>query len=156
MLETSLGEILLRGSAVYLVLTVVLRVVPKRHIGSIAPNDIIALVIIGSLAADGIMGDVSGAADIVLMIVVILLWDYAFNLAEYHLRWFRRVAQHTPTLLIHQGQLLPENLRREKLTEQELMAALRLRGIDELSRVRQAVLEVDGDISVIEQDRGAS
>src|SRR5690606_41311832 len=107
-------------------------------------------------AAAGSMGDVSGAADIVLMIVVILLWDYAFNLAEYHLRWFRRVAQHTPTLLIHQGQLLPENLRREKLTEQELMAALRLRGIDELSRVRQAVLEVDGDISVIEQDRGAS
>lgn len=73
MFEASVWEIVARGSAVYLAVAVALRVVPKRHIGSIAPNDMIALVIVGTLASDAIMGDIKALPDILLMIVVILL-----------------------------------------------------------------------------------
>lgn len=65
--ETSLWHIALRGSAVYLLLAIVLRLAPKRHSGSLSPNDMIALVIIGSLAADGIRGDAMSLADLLLM-----------------------------------------------------------------------------------------
>ncbi len=149
MFEAPLLEILARGSAVYLLIVVAIRLLPKRQMGSIAPNDMIALIIVGSLAADAIMGDVKAPADILLLILVILSWDYLSNLAEYHFPRFRGVAQDSPTLLIYQGVLLRKNLRREKLTEQELAASLRMQGIDEIAQVQQAILEVDGQISVV-------
>ena len=149
MFEAPLLEILARGSAVYLLIVVVIRLLPKRQMGSIAPNDMIALIIVGSLAADAIMGDVKAPADILLLILVILSWDYLSNLAEYHFPRFRGVAQDSPTLLIYQGVLLRKNLRREKLTEQKLAASLRMQGIDEIAQVQQAILEVDGQISVV-------
>ena len=151
-LETPIWEIVLRASVVYLGLAAVLRIVPKRQTGSLAPNDILALVVIGSIAASAILGAATSTLDLMLKILVIVLWDYLFNLAEYHWKWFRKVAQDSPTLLVHEGRVLEANLRREKLTEQELAAALRERGIGDLGEVRQAVLEVDGRISVIRRD----
>lgn len=151
-LETPLWEIIARGTAVYVALAVVIRVIPKRQTGDLSDNDMIALVIVGALAADGILGDTTAILDVILMIVVVLLLDYFSNLLEYYFPRFRRIAQHAPTLLIHDGQLVKENLRKEKLTEQELVASLRKRGIDDLGRVKQAVLEADGHISVIEQE----
>ncbi|MBE7927590.1 DUF421 domain-containing protein [Pseudomonas saudiphocaensis] len=155
MFEAPLWEILVRGSAVYLLVAVLLRLLPKRQMGSIAPNDMIALVIVGSLAADAIMGDIKAAADILLLIVVILAWDYLSNLAEYHFPRFRGVAQDSPTLLVYQGVRLRENLRKETLTEQELAASLRMQGIDEIAQVQQAILEVDDQISVVAKQQDA-
>ena len=149
MFEVPMWEIAARGSLVYVAVAVVLRLVPKRQIGNIAPNDMIALVIVGTLAADAIMGDIKALPDIILMIVVILLWDYLSNLAEYHFPRYRGVAQDSPTLLIHRGVLLKDNLRKEKLTEQELIASLRKQGVTDIADVQQAILEVDGEISVV-------
>ena len=149
MFEVPVWEIIARGSLVYVAVAVVLRLVPKRQIGNIAPNDMIALVIVGTLAADAIMGDIKALPDIILMIVVILLWDYLSNLAEYHFPRYRGVAQDSPTLLIHRGVLLKVNLRKEKLTEQELIASLRKQGVTDIADVQQAILEVDGEISVV-------
>lgn len=148
-----LWEIAARGSLVYLAIALVLRLVPKRQIGSVAPNDMIALVIVGSLAADAIMGDMKSLMDILLMIIVIILWDYLFNLAEFYFPRFRRVAQDSPTLLIHDGVILRKNMGKEKLTEQELAANLRRQGVADISKVRIAVLEVDGHISVVVKDK---
>ena len=149
MFEVPMWEIAARGSLVYVAVAVVLRLVPKRQIGNIAPNDMISLVIVGTLAADAIMGDIKALPDIILMIVVILLWDYLSNLAEYHFPRYRGIAQDSPTLLIHRGVLLKDNLRKEKLTEQELIASLRKQGVTDIADVQQAILEVDGEISVV-------
>ena len=61
-----------------------------------------------------------------------------------------------PTLLVHEGQLLPDPLRAEGLTEAELLQALREHGVDELAAVKSAVLEVDGTISVVPRDAPSS
>ena len=148
-LETPIWEIAARGTAVYFVIALIFRLMPKRNTGSISPNDMIALVIVGSLAADGIMGEANTVPDLLLMVFVITLWDYLFNLAEYYFPRFRGIAQDSPTLLIHNGIVLKDNLRREKLTEEELAASLRKQGISDLVKVKQAILEVDGQISVV-------
>ena len=147
--ETPIAELIARGSAVYLIVAMVIRIIPKRHAGNLSPNDLVALVTAGSLAGGAIMGDATKPVDVVLMVVVVLSWDYVLNVLEYHFPRFRRIAQHTPTLVIHKGKVIEENLRREKLTEEELSASLRKQGIDDVARVRQAVLEVDGEVSVI-------
>lgn len=149
--DVPLVEILARGSAVYLTIAVAMRLLPKRHLGHVSPNDIIALVIVGALAADGILGDIDGLLEILLMIAVVLLWDHLFNVLEHRFPRFRRIAQDSPTLLVRDGRLLKQNLHREMLTEDELQANLRKQGIEHLSQVQLAILEVDGQISVIEK-----
>jgi len=143
---------ILRGTVIYLALAVILRVMPKRETGSLSPNDLISLVVVGNLSASAIAGEATAAADLMLLAAVVLAWSYLLNLLEYHFPRWRTIAQDTPTLLIHNGKVLSENLRKEKLTEQELFANLRKNGVDDPSRVRQAVLEVDGQISVVEKD----
>jgi uncharacterized membrane protein YcaP (DUF421 family) len=152
LITTPLWEIAARGTVVYLAIAVMLRLTPTRQTGSLSPNDMIALVIIGTLAADAIIGEAKGMADLLLMVLVIMLWDYLFNLAEFYLPRYRRIAQHEPTLLIHNGMLLHRNLQKEKLTEEELMANLRKRGFAEVHDVRLALLEADGEISVLGKD----
>ncbi len=136
----------------YLVVAALSRIIPKRHAGNLSPNDLIALIIIGDLAGSGIIGDAKAPADILLLVLVVLAWDYALNLLEYYFPRFRRVAQDSPTLLVRNGKILGANLRKEKLTEEELRANLRKRGFLELDRIRLAVLEVDGQVSVVERD----
>ena len=113
---------------------------------------LIALIIVGSLAANGIAGEARTIPDVLLLVLVILLWDYLFNVLEYNFPRLRRVVQDSPTLLIHNGHVLKQNLRKERLTEQELAASLRKQGVADLRRVKQAILEVDGQISVVENE----
>ncbi len=152
-LETPLWEIFIRGSLVYLAVALMIRLVPKRHAGNLSPNDLVALIVVGNLAGGAIIGEAKAIPDLLMLIVIVLAWDYAFNLMEYYFPRLRRVVQHSPTLLIHDGVLLKDNLRKEKLTEEELDACLRKKGVIDRAQVRQAILEVDGHISVVEQKR---
>src|SRR5690554_2986153 len=149
--ESPIWLTILRGTGVYLLLAVILRLMPKRETGSLSPNDIIGLVIVANLAGDAIAGEVVAAADLMLLVTVDLGWSYILNLLEYHFPRWRTIAQDTPTLLIHNGEVLSANLEKEKLTEQELYANLRKNGVHDISQVHQAVLEVDGQISVVQK-----
>lgn len=153
MFETPVWEIVLRASVVYLLLALALRLLPKRHTGSLSPNDFIALVITGGITADAIAVGSQSTPDLLLMLGVIFLWDHIFNWLEFRFPRFRSVAQDTPTLLIHNGNVIKRNLARELMTEEELAATLRQHGILDTAEVQQAVLEVDGQISVIEKER---
>lgn len=150
--EAPLWETALRGTVVYFVVAALMRLIPKRQTGNLSPNDLIALVIVGNLAGGGILGESKALGDILLLVTVILAWDYALNMLEYYFPRFRRVAQDSPTLLVHNGRILSANLRQEKLTEEELRANLRKKGVLDLGRVKLAVLEVDGQVSVVEKD----
>jgi Predicted membrane protein len=151
-LETPLWEIVARGSLAYLAVACVLRIIPKRNAGNLAPNDIIALVMIGNLAAAAVLGGSRSIPDILLLLLVVLLWDYAFDLLEYYFPKTRHIIQDSPTVLVRDGMLIRRNLRKEKVTEQELAASLREQGIEDMARVKLAVLEVDGRISVIRKE----
>jgi|SRR5690606_24898073 uncharacterized membrane protein YcaP (DUF421 family) len=152
MFEMPVLEIFFRGTVAYFAIVLAIRFIPKRQTGDMSPNDVVALVIVGSLAADAIVGNTSALADILLMIIVVLFWDYIFNFLEYRFPRVRKVSQHSPTLLIYDGQLLKDNLKHEQLTEGELHANIRKHGIADVSQVKQAILETDGHISVIRMD----
>jgi uncharacterized membrane protein YcaP (DUF421 family) len=151
-LDTPLWEIAARGTAVYLGIAFLVRLIPKRHAGELSPNDLIAVIVVGSLGASAIVGDTEGTLEVLLMIGVVLLWDYLFNVLEYHVPGFRKIAQDSPTLLIHNGRILRKSLRREKLTDEELDASLRKQGITSTEQVRLAILEADGHISVVKEE----
>ena len=86
------------------------------------------------------------------MIAVIVGWGYLSDVLEYHFPLVHRLLREPETALIRDGQILRKNLRREFVTEEELMAALREEGIKDPSKVHSACLEADGQISVIKTE----
>lgn len=153
-LTKPLWEIGLRSTIVYFALLLLLRIIPKRDTGSISPNDILTLVVVGGMATDAIVGGSSSIGDILLMIWLILGWGYVFDLLEYRFPRFRGLFRDRQRLLIDHGRMAKRNMRTEMVTEEELMAVLRKEGIDDISLVRSACLEADGEISVIvDRDR---
>ncbi len=154
--EKPLWEIVLRGTVAYMAIVVVLRVIPKRHLSGMSPNDIIAMVIIGGLTTDAIGGGSSSMLDYLLMAVVVILWSYLIDLAEFRFPGWRRLTRDTPTLVVHLGRPVRRNMRRERLTAEELAASLRVQGIEDIATVKQAVLEVDGQLSVIQFENGGA
>ena len=120
-------EIVTRTSLVYLTIIFLLRVVPKRGSGSISPNDMITLFLIGTLAGDAVMGGSHSIADILLMIAVVV-HQAVRNVLEFTSARTPPVADRQTTL-IRDGRILQTNLRREFVTEEELRAALREQGV---------------------------
>lgn len=151
-LTKPLWEIVLRATVAYLVLVVLVRVIPKRNAGHISPNDMLFLIVIGTMGTDAIMGGATSLGDILLMIGLIIGWGYALDALEYRFPALRRLFRDRQTLLIDNGRLLRANMRREMVTEEELMAVLREKGVNDLSQIDSASLEADGEISFVKKD----
>src|SRR5690606_1689760 len=118
--EKPVLELLLRGTLAYLAIVFVLRVIPKRHLSNLSPNDFIALVIIGGLTTDAIGGVSSSMLDYLLMAVVVIVWSYLIDLFEFRFPGWRRLTRDSPTLVVHMGKPVRANMRRERLTAEEL------------------------------------
>ena len=148
-LTMPLWEIAARATIVYLAIILVVRVMPKRKTGHISPNDMLTLIVIGGMATDAIMGGSTSIGDILLLIGIVLAWGYVLDLMEFRMPAVSRLLREPETVLVENGQLLRRNMRSEMVTEDELMSVLRKQGISDLSGVRSACLEADGEISVI-------
>jgi uncharacterized membrane protein YcaP (DUF421 family) len=153
-LTKPLWEIAFRATLVYFALIALARVIPKRRAGHISPNDILALIVIGGMGTDAIMGGSESITDILLMIGVIVAWGYLLDKLEYRFPSLRSFLRDRQTALINDGRLLRKNLEREMITEEELLVVLRKQGINDLANVRSACLEADGEISVIPRRDG--
>jgi len=151
-LTKPLWEIVLRATVAYLVLVVLVRVIPKRNAGHISPNDMLFLIVIGTMGTDAIMGGATSLGDILLMIGLIIGWGYVLDALEYRFPPLRRLLRDRQTALIDNGRLLRANMRREMVTEEELMAVLREKGVNDLSQIDSASLEADGEISFVKKD----
>jgi uncharacterized membrane protein YcaP (DUF421 family) len=82
-----------------------------------------------------------------------VFWNFALDWLSDHSPRVRRFLTPPPLLLIKDGRLLRKNMRRELITEDELMAELRKQGLESPAEVRAARMEGDGQISVIPVDR---
>lgn len=147
--STPLLEIFVRGTVTYLALFTLLRFVLKRQSGAVSISDLLVVVLIADAAQNAMAGDYRTISDGLLLVATILFWSYALDWLGYHFRPLQRLVFPPKLQLVEEGQILWQNMRRELITEGELMSRLRQQGIDELSEVKEAHMEGDGQISVI-------
>jgi uncharacterized membrane protein YcaP (DUF421 family) len=86
-----------------------------------------------------------------LLVLTIVGWDYALDLLSYKFAIVRRLLHWPALMLVVDGKVIRGNMQKESLTDQELMSHLRIKGVDDLSEVKKAFLEGDGQISVIKK-----
>ncbi len=145
-------ELVLRGSLVYLALFALLRAVLKREAGALGISDLLVLVLVADAAQNAMTAEYTSLPDGLALVGTIVFWNYALDWLAHRSPRFRRLARPQPLPLVRDGRLLRHNLRRELITEEELMGQLRLQGCDDVAAVRAAYLEGDGRISVVQRD----
>jgi uncharacterized membrane protein YcaP (DUF421 family) len=151
--DKSLLEIFVRGTVVYLGAFLLLRVVFKRQVGSVSITDILVVVFIADAAQNAMADDYRSITDGLFLVGVIIFWAFTLDALSHRFRRLERFVKPPALPLVREGELLQRNMRREFITESELMSQLRLQGVDELERVKEAYMEPDGRISVIEMEQ---
>jgi len=145
-------ELIVRGSAVYWFLFLIFRIVLRRNVGSIAIADVLVLVVIADAAQNAMAGSYESVSDGFVLVGTIVLWNVALDFTAYRFAPLRRLLEPRPLPLVRDGRLLRHNLRKEFLTEDDVMAQMREKGIEDLAQVKQAWMESDGNFSVIKND----
>jgi uncharacterized membrane protein YcaP (DUF421 family) len=146
---TSLGLIVLRTVVVYLVILVALRLAGKRELGQMTPFDLVVLLVLANAVQNAMVGPDTSLNGGILAALTLLILNRAVDRLGLRSRRAEVTLQGHPTLLVHDGHFIEENLQAEGVAEEEVRQALREHGIDDLGTVKLAVLEVDGTISVI-------
>jgi uncharacterized membrane protein YcaP (DUF421 family) len=150
--DTSPIETFIRGTVIYLGLFALLRGVLKREAGAVSITDLLVVVLLADAAQNAMADDYRSVPDGLLLVSTIVFWSYALNFLGYHVPWIERLVHPPPLLLIKDGRVLRENLRRELITMAELESLLREQGIGRTEEVKRAYMEGDGQLSVIKLD----
>ena len=148
-LSVSPWELIIRGSAMYLFLFVLFRVVIRRRVGAIGMADILILVIVADASQNAMSGEYKSVTDGAILVGTILGWNVVIDWLNFRVPALRDWLEPPPLLLIENGRVLRRNLRQEYVTEDELKAKLREEGVEDVRQVAKAHMESDGQISVI-------
>ena len=147
-LSVSWWELILRVVIVYAFLLVLLRLSGKRQVGQLAPFDLVLLLVLSNSVQNAMNGgDNSVLAGLVSAGALVFL-NYSVGLATYKSKKLEALVEGRPEVLIHNGKVFSDVMRREKLTQHELNAALRAAGCACVEEVHFAILENNGVISV--------
>jgi uncharacterized membrane protein YcaP (DUF421 family) len=146
------AEIIVRASAVYWFLFLAFRFVLRRDIGALGIADVLLLVILADAAQNAMAGGYKTITEGFILLATIVGWNMLLDALAYRFRAVARFTTPRALLLVRHGRFMPSNLRRERLTPDEVMTKLREQGVAHLRQVRHAYLESDGQISVIRYD----
>ncbi len=148
-LSLPLPTLLLRGTVIYFAVMLVVRVLPKRTLGDNSPGDMLALIVIGALIASGMSVGADAPADFLVLAGVVAGWDWVLNVAEHHVPWLERVTSDAPSIIVEDGACRRRVMRRELITEDELMTCVRRSGLERIEDVARATVETTGEITII-------
>lgn len=146
-----LGMTAARGVLIYAVMLIVIRVLGKRTVGNFTAFDLLVALMLGEIVDEVIYGDVTIAQGVVA-IAVIALCKYLTAWLTYWNHGLSRVLEGTPTEIVRDGEFVRKGLRSEMMNELEVLAALRLNDVSDMREVKLAIMEVDGQVSVIRED----
>ena len=144
-------ELIIRGTAMYLFLFLLFRVVVRRRVGAIGMADILILVIIADAAQNAMSGEYKSFTEGAILVGTILFWNLVIDWLNFRVPALRDWLEPPPMLLIRDGHLIHRNLRHEFVTEDELKSKLREKGVRDYSEVAEAHMESDGNVSVIKR-----
>ena len=145
-------DIVVRSAITFLIMFFLTRVVGKRELSTFEPFDVILLVVMGDLVAQGVMQSDYSMTGLVLATSTMALMTVAASYLSYRVRALRPLLDGEPVILVEAGGAIDGNLRRERITYEELLASARLEGIESLDGVKWAVLETSGRISFVKTD----
>ena len=142
-------DLVIRAAVAFLFVFFLTRVIGRRELSSMQPFDLIMLVMIGDLVQQGVTQNDFSVTGALLVGGTITLLTVAVSYVSFRFPRLRPVLDGEPVIILEDGKPIDRNLRRNRITIEELAAAARQEQLDSLDDVRWAVLETNGRISFI-------
>ena len=147
-------DIVLRAVIIYVVVFAFTRALGRRELSTLQPFDLILLIVIGDLIQSGVTQNDLSVTGVLLILCTIGSLQVLTSYIAFRFRRVRPILQGEPIVLVENGKLIERNMRRERLTLDDLAEKARLSEIDSIDNLRWAVLETNGDISFIKKADG--
>lgn len=149
-------DIVLRATAMFVLLYVLIRLLGKRELGQMTPFELVLLVVMGDLIQQGVTHNDFSVTGGMLAIGTFAFWALTLSWATYLFPKLKNALEGEPRVIVKNGKIIEANLRRDRLTRDEILSEMRLAGIGRLADVEWAILEPQGKISFISKDSTAT
>jgi uncharacterized membrane protein YcaP (DUF421 family) len=144
-------DLVLRALAIYVVVFLFTRILGRRELSNLQPFDLMMLVVIGDLVQSGITQTDPSVTGVLIVIATIGIAQVGTSYLSFKFRRLRPVLEGSPIVLVENGDVIQRNLRRERLSLDDLTDQARRAEIESLDDVKWAVLETNGEISFIKR-----
>jgi len=144
-------DIVLRGIFVFVFLYALMRMIGRRELSSLEPFDLILLIVLGDAVQQGLTQDDYSLTGAFLAIGTIAIMQVAVSYANFRFPKLRPVLDGEPIVVVQDGKPIEKNLKRERVTVEDLAAAARQQNIAKIEDVQWAVMETSGAISFIKK-----
>jgi uncharacterized membrane protein YcaP (DUF421 family) len=142
-------DLVIRATVVFGFIFLITRIAGRRQLSEFEPFDVILLVVLGDLVQQGITQSDESVTGTLIVISTITLLSVSVGWLSFRFARLRLVTEGEPIILIHDGHVIDANLRRERLTRNDLEEEARQQQLTSLDQVRWAILEDGGTISII-------
>lgn len=149
-------DIVLRATMMFFILFLLIRLLGKRELGQMTPFEFVVLVVLGDLIQQGVTHNDFSLTGATLAICTFAFWALVLSWTAYLFPGAKNLLEGTPRVVVRNGEIVVENLRRDRLTRDEILSEMRLAGIGRISEVAWAILEPQGKMSFIKKDDQAS
>jgi uncharacterized membrane protein YcaP (DUF421 family) len=144
-------DLVLRTVAVFVFIVILTRVIGRRELASLAPIDLILLIILGDALQQGLTQDDYSVTGAVIVVGTLAVLQVFTSWATYRFPFTRGLLEGQPLIVLENGKPIERNLKRERLTVEELAESARLHEIGSLDEVQWVVLERNGELSFIKK-----
>jgi uncharacterized membrane protein YcaP (DUF421 family) len=145
-------DLVIRAVIVYAVILIFTRILGRRELSSLQPFDLILLVVIGDLIQQGVTQNDLSVTGVVIILSTIGVLQVLVSFVVYRFRRLRPVLNGEPVVIVQDGQPIERNMRRERITVDDIAEQARLNQIESLEQIKFAVLETSGQISFIKKE----
>jgi uncharacterized membrane protein YcaP (DUF421 family) len=143
-------DAVLKAAVVFLVLWAIIRVSGRRTLGEMTAFDFVLFLIIGGSTQRAITGEDYSLTNALLLVATFVVLDIGLSILE--LRWpaVRPILNSMPMIVVENGYLMSERMRRARVTKDNILeAARRLHGLECIEQIKFAILEASGDITIV-------
>jgi uncharacterized membrane protein YcaP (DUF421 family) len=144
-------DIVLRAAFAYIFIVFVLRVMGRRELSDLAPQDLVLLVVLGDLIQNGVTQSDMSVTGVTIAISTFVLMTVLSSYLAFKSRRARLVLQGEPLIVVQDGKPIDHNLREERLTLDDIMEEARSNEIESLDEIKFAVVEAGGAMSFIKK-----
>lgn len=143
-------DAIVRGFAMYVFLLLVFRISGQRSLGQVTTFDFVLLLIIAETTQQALLGEDFSMTTAFLLIVTLIALDIGLSLLKQRSPRLDRFLEGLPLVIVENGQPLHERMAKARVDEDDVMSAAReLQGLERMEQIKYAVLERNGNISII-------
>lgn len=146
-------DIILRSAAVYFFMTISLRIFGKKELSQLNTADVILILLISNSVQNAMVGPDTSLWGGLVAALVLFLINFVFKKLLHKYKFLNDLLLDKPEILIHDGKLDFQALSKLDISHDELKEAMREHGLEYFADVKLAMLEIDGTISIISEDK---